>query len=789
PEQVVDFQALVGDSVDNVPGVPGVGPKTATKWLQQYGTLENVIAHAAEVTGPKVRASLQEAIANGNLALSRDLVRLRTDVPMAMDWEGWRRREWDNPRLLQLFQEFEFRGFAHKIRGILTKSGASKSAAMLQDAGLAPAKPTRPPARKTGGFSLFDNVEGGNGDGEGDDFHFGANAAPAAEWSYDGYELVNTPTAFENFLKQLQKQIEFTFDLETTSLDPRSAKIVGLAFSWETAKAYYLPLLAPEGELKLDSSSTLEALRPIFADPAVRKANQNIKYDASVLLSNGVPLAGISGDPMLAHYLLHATARSHGLDELVRNDLQHENISISSLIGTGKKQKSMADVPTEELRKYAGEDADAARRLQQLYEPQLTERGLRTIYDSVEIPLIDVLVRMEAHGVQLDQKFLAKLSVEMAEQLGKLETEIHALAGEPFNIASPIKLREILFEKMKLPVQKRTDKTGEASTDQESLEKLAALGHDLPRRIIDHRQIAKLKSTYVDSLPLLVNAASGRVHTSFNQTIAATGRLSSSDPNLQNIPTRTEMGQQIRQAFIAPPGWKIVSADYSQIELRFLAHFCGDDALASAFRDDRDIHTRVAAQIFKVEEATVTSAQRRVAKTVNFGVIYGMSAHGLATRLSIPRGEAETFIDAYFAQFPKVLEYQDELLKQTRSRGYVSTILHRQRPFDPTAIRPRSSYHGRTQAEREAINMEIQGSAADLMKLALLAMDRRLVREQLRTKMLLTVHDEIVFECPDEELTALAAMAREEMIDALQLNVPLRVDVAAGPNWLDQTDV
>lgn len=789
PEQVIDYQSLVGDTADNVPGVAGVGAKTATKWLQEYGSLDNLIANVDKLGGPKVREAFKAAIANGDLVKSKSLVTLRKDVPVAFDWDGWRRRDWDGPKLLELFQEFGFKGFANKVRSTLTESGAAKNAAMLESMGGSPAttvagepQPT-PPAKKkptkTAAPSLFDQIEFGE-------------EPPTPEKVEDNwkthYELISTPETFDSFLKLLKKQKRFAIDLETTSLDAHLAEIVGIAISWQAEHAFYLALRGPAGEPTLDPKDALAALKPILEDPAVAKVNQNIKYDQLVFRANGIDLKGVAGDSMIAHYLLHAGERTHNLDELTRKYFGHENISITELIGKGKKQISMADVPTQKVCDYAAEDADAAWRLAELLEAELVETKLKGLYDEIEIPLIEVLAEMEYHGVRIDVDLLKKISVEMEGQLKIIEDQIHALAGKPFNIASPKQLREILFDQMKLPIQKRTGTTNEPSTDQESLERLAALGHELPTKITEHRQIAKLKGTYVDALPALVNPKTGRVHTSFNQTVASTGRLSSSDPNLQNIPMRTDQGRQIRQAFVPPDGWVLLTADYSQIELRMLAHFSGDENLQRAFREDRDIHAIVAADIFKVDEKDVVDSQRRVAKTVNFGVIYGMSASGLATRLGIPRAEGERFIDAYFARYPKVLAYQDNLLATARKTGYVATILGRRRTFDPSAIRPGSTYHQRNQAEREAINMEIQGSAADLMKRAMLALHRRMMAEQWQAKMLLSVHDELVFEVPPAELKAVAKAVRDEMVGAMELRVPLKVDVSAGPNWLDGED-
>jgi len=807
PEQVVDFQALVGDSVDNIRGVPGCGPKTAAKWLQEYGNLEGIIAHVDDLGGAKLRQALKQAIADGSLEQSRQLVRLNTHVPLEFDWDGWKRRDWDYPRLLALFQEFDFRSFANKVRSTLTASGRQTNTANLALAGIPAAIPTDSRVAKrmqpatTAGGDLFHSLEIKEHHADEPDrgrqreSPFGANRSaepsglPKQEaWSAD-YRLINTSEAFASFLQELQRQPRFCFDLETTSLDPLRGSIVGYAFCWQPGRAYYLPVRGPAGSQVLDPAATLEQLRPLLENPAIGKVNQNIKFDQLVLRTAGVSLAGVVSDPMIADYLLHAGERSHGLDELSRRYLGHENIPISDLIGKGTKQISMDQVPPDKVKEYAAEDADTAWRLAELLEAELAPAGLRTLYDDLEIPLIAVLADLEFTGIRLDLPRLAQLSAEMQQQLTHLEIAAHALAGKPFNLGSPKQLREILFTELKLPIQKRTSTTGEPSTDQESLERLAALGHELPRVILEHRQIAKLKGTYVDALPALVHPQTGRIHTSFNQTVTATGRLSSSDPNLQNIPSRTEQGRQIRQAFLPKEGWSLVTADYSQIELRLLAHFSADPSLQQAFREDRDIHTRVAAELFKVPEAAVTSQQRRMAKTVNFGVIYGMSAHGLALRLGMPRSEAEAFIDAYFARYPKVLEYQQTLLANAREKGYVNTILGRRRKFDPSGIRANSSYQQRTTAEREAINMEIQGSAADLMKRAMLAVSRRLAQERFQAKMLLTVHDELVFECPPSEIHALAAAVREDMNSALTLTVPLKVDVAAGPNWLDVQEV
>lgn len=778
PEQVVDFQTLVGDSVDNIKGVLGVGEKTAAKLLQQYGTIENLAKHVEEIKQPKLKENLKKFFSNGEFEKCRKLVRLETHVPMKLDWENWHRHPWDGPKLLAMFEELGFRGFAAKVRSTMKATGQAKNAELLAAIGATPQ--AQPLAAAQG-----DLFAGTPDDVTVDEFPFGASApAKPPEWKSD-YQLIDSPAKWNEFLKQLKKQKRFAIDLETTGLDPLRSDIVGYAFCWEETKGWYVAVRGPSECPKLDPDMVVKDLKPILENPKVQKINQNIKYDQIVLRAAGVELKGVAGDSMVAHYLLHSGERSHNLDELARRYLSHENISITELIGKGKNQKTMAEVPTDKVCAYAAEDADVAWRLTNILEAELDKTGLRCVYDTLEVPLIEVLADLESTGIRLDVLFLQRLSKDMTNLLAGLEKEIHDLAGKEFNIASLKQLREVLFKDLKLPILKRTDLGNEPSTDQETLEKLAALGHAVPKKIIEHRQVSKLKGTYVDALPAIVNPNTGRLHTSFNQTVAATGRLSSSDPNLQNIPARSDMGREIRQAFLPKDGWVLITADYSQIELRLLAHFAGDEALRAAFAQRRDIHTEVATQIFNVKPADVTANQRRVAKTVNFGILYGMSAFGLAERLGIDRKEAERFIDQYFARYPKVLSYQDALLKRARKDGYVASLYGRRRKFDPSAIRANTSYQGRNQAEREAINMEIQSSAADLIKLAMLNVYRRLNAEKRQAKMLLSVHDELVFEAPPNEVPNVAKLVREEMIGAMKLEVPLDVEIALGKNWLE----
>jgi DNA polymerase-1 len=791
PDQVIDYQTLVGDSVDNVRGVEGVGPKTATKYLQDYGTLDNLIAHIDDLKGKK-KENLQAFVANAEM--SRKLVTLDTHVPLSLDWEPWRIRDWDGPKLLELFRAWGFRGFAEHVRSTIPRTPAPKQQVVQG--------------------SLF-------GGGEATILRNGS-----ADWPHT-YHLVSSEPDLAKFLDELQKQKRFAVDLETTALDPHQAEIVGLAFCWQAGTAWYLALRGPAGEPILDADQTLARLKPILEDEAAGKVNQNLKYDWQVLLNHGIRMAGIVGDSMLADYLLHAGTRNHNLDALAMDHLQHRNISITDLIGKGKNQLSMDQIPTAQVAEYAGEDADVAWRLCEKLEPLLVnlrfkraeppspqplspgERGAKGegayaptgaserpsewyLYDDLEVPLIEVLAEMEFTGIRLDVPLLQKISKEMQESLTKLEGEIYQIAGRDFNINSVLQLRDILFAHLGFKSIKRTNIGGDASTNQETLEALAKLDHphvEFPRKLLEHRRITKLKSTYVDALPVIVNPGTRRIHASFNQTVTSTGRLSSSDPNLQNIPIRSDQGGQIRQAFLAEKDWLLLAADYSQIELRLLAHFSGDKALQQAFAEDRDIHALVAAEIFGVQPRHVSETMRRTAKTVNFGVIYGISAPGLASRLDISAQDAGAFIEAYFKKYPRVQEYQERLLKACREHGFVSTILGRRRQIE--GVRRLTSYKNRNQPEREAINMQIQGSAADLIKVAMLNIHRRFKSEHRRSRMLLQIHDELVFEMPADEQADIVRLVHEKMTQALatKLMVPLRVEMSIGPNWHDTTEV
>jgi DNA polymerase I len=787
PDQVIDFQSLVGDSVDNVPGIPLVGPKKASALLQQFGTLEEVLANADKAPGAKLKENLKTFAEQART--SRKLVELNTKLPIEVDWEAARIKPPNRDRLRALFTEFGFRRFADEIRG----EGKVTQPSLLPEPAESSAPPTSEPAIL------------GESDAEDEPFVLGEPAATAVKKPraaakrsaaaparpvprevdpsrYRGFKIVDTEAEFERFLSELAKQRTFVVDLETTALDPLVAEIVGWAFSWREGLGYYLPVRAPAGQATLDAARVVEALRPHLENPANVVVNQNIKYDILVLRNVGIELGEIGLDPMVGDYLLDAGARTHGIDDLAEKFLGHQTIPIADLVGTGSKQISMAQVDVPKAAEYAAEDAQIAFSLARIVEEQLKREGLWDLYWELERPLIRVLADLQSTGIRVDTDELARQSADVTRRLATLVEEIYKEAGTEFNIESPLQLRKVLFDKMRLPVLKRT-KTG-PSTDQDVLERLA-LQHSLPAKIIEHRQLAKLKGTYLDALPKDVNPRTGRIHCSFNQVVAATGRLSASDPNLQNIPIRTEEGRRVRRAFLASAGgWKLLCADYSQIELRVLAHFSHDEALQEAFREGVDIHTAVAREVFGVAEADVTPNMRRIAKAVNFGVIYGQSPFGLAAALGIDPDEAGAFIDSYFTKYAGVTRYLQQVLRECHQSGYARTILGRRRPI--SGIRPAAiTRTQRNLAERTAINAVIQGSAADLIKRAMLSLSERLREASFPAKLLLQIHDELVFDVPEQNVRELAEIVRHEMEHAMDLEVPLVVDLSAGDNWLD----
>ncbi len=725
PDQVVDYLALTGDSVDNVPGVPGIGGGYAAAFLREFDTLETLLASVHKVKGPKKQQSLREHAETARRA--RRLVSLRDDLALPLDWDTLKVNPADSSALKSLCMECGFHRFIDELK-----------------------------AQEPDQTAAWESI----------------------------YQVVDTPERLEQFLAELKRQPRFCIDTETTDVDPLRASLVGISASWNSGEAYYLPVRGPIDCRLLDPERVLQALGPILADPAVEKIGQNIKYDMLALGRAGVSIAGPITDTMVLSYLLESGERNHNLDQLSSRLLGHAMIPITDLIGKGKKQLRMDQVDVARVAEYAGEDADATWRIAEILVPQVQAQGLWKLYTDVERPLISILAGMEQVGVKVDCDRLGVLAREFAVQLATLEDEVYQQAGGPFNINSSAQLREVLFEKLKLPTVQKTP-GGEQSTAQEVLEELA-LKHPLPALLLRHRQLSKLKGTYLDALPALVHPEDGRIHASFNQSVAATGRLSSSDPNLQNIPVRTEEGKQIRQAFIARPGWKLLTADYSQIELRILAHFSADPALVRAFELDHDIHSVVAARIFGVPESQVDGSMRRVAKTVNFGVIYGLSAYGLASRLGISQAEAASFIDSYFREYAGVDRFITRTLEAALAAGKVETILGRRRPI--SGIK-NTTGRSRNLAERTAVNTVIQGSAADLIKMAMIRIDARLRARGLEARMILQIHDELVFEAPEAEIGDLAALVRLEMNSALDLDVPLKVDIGAGPNWLDVADL
>jgi DNA polymerase I len=736
PDQVVDFQALVGDKVDNVPGVATIGPKTASSLLETYDTLDNLLEHAEEIPGAKGKKIVE---GREMALLSRELVRLDRHVPIEPDWAASRVGGLDHERLAELFREFGFRSLGERT----ARLGA------------------------------------------------GAIPKPAASTATDAnYQLIDTSGKLADLVIRLAAQRQISIDTETTHIMPRWAEIVGYSFAYEPGEAYYVPVRGPAGETVLDPAATLAVLKPILENPNIGKVGQNLKYDAIVLRNAGVELAGVAFDTMVASFLLDSGERNYNLDDLASRYLNHSTIKIGELIGKGREQKRMDEVPVAQVATYAAEDADVPLRLQPPLTARLQEMGLTELNEKVEVPLIDVLANMESTGVRVEPQRLGELSTRYGQRLAELEREIEELAGHPLNIGSPKQLAQVLFEELRLPVIKKT-KTG-PSTDADVLEELAEM-HSLPKKIIEYRQYAKLKNTYVDALPTMIHPETGRVHTSFNQVVATTGRLSSSDPNLQNIPIRTDEGREIRSAFVAgPPGWKLLAADYSQIELRILAHYSDDAAMCEAFDRDEDIHTLVASQVFNIPLDQVTSSQRRSAKAVNFGVIYGQSPFGLAKGLGIAQDEAAAFIDGYFATYRGVADFMLRTLDQCQQQGYVSTILGRRRaiqgvrPIDPSMFGTiQYSRRPLNLPERTAVNTVIQGSAADLIKLAMIAIDRRLRAEPLEAKMILQIHDELVFEVSPRDIEQLAALVREEMRSVLPLRVPLKIDVKSGDNWAE----
>jgi len=718
PRQVIDIMGLSGDSADNVPGVPGIGPKTALKLIQSYGTIEGVYDHIDAVKGTKQRSNLIEF--KDQAFLSRDLVSIRTDAPLSFDPEALRVVEPNEKELAELFQTYEFRQLQQRF----TKSAAG---------------PTK------------------------------------------NYQGILNRDDLEKLAERLKQAELIAVDTETTSQDPMRAELVGLSFALKPHEAWYIPcghryLGAPE---QLSCRDVLEILKPVLENEAIGKVGQNIKYDWMVLARNGIDLKGVCFDTMVASYLLNPSKRSHSLDQIAMDFLGHKTITYAEVVGKGSKKAGFEIVPVEKAIPYAAEDADITLMAYEILHPQLEELALVDLFDTVEMPLIPVLMGMEMTGIAVNSDRLKELSCVFEDQLADLQDSIHALAGEPFNIKSSQQLGRILFEKLGLPVQKKTKKKTGYSTDVDVLTTLAEM-HELPALVLRHRALAKLKSTYVDALMDLVHPVTHRIHTSYNQTVTATGRLSSSDPNLQNIPIRTEEGREIRKAFIPRQGWKLMAADYSQVELRILAHYAQDPILIDAFAKDEDIHTRTACEVFETSEELVDDELRRHAKVINFGIIYGMGPFSLAQDLGISQAMAKTYIDNYFSRYEGVKSFIDRTIEKARRTKQTSTLMGRIRLLPDIDSR---NHNVRQFAERTAVNTPIQGTAADLIKLAMIAVDRQLKKSRCQSAMLLSVHDEIVLEVPPEEIEAVSSMVQSIMEGVWDLAVPLKVNLAVGDNW------
>lgn len=737
PAQIIEYKGLAGDASDNIPGVPGIGDKTATKLLQQWGTVENVIANLDKIGG-----KVGEKIA-ANVELARQSLRLATidtNVPLGdIDWHACKLNMPDLPTLTAVLDELEFKSISRQLPSILAHF-----------AGETGALPADPPAA----------VE---------------EKALALE-----VEVVCSEAQLQELVQSLEAQAGFAFDTETEGVNSLNTNLVGLSFSWEglSGKAYYVPVGHEAGD-QLPLERVLSALRPVLENPEVKKFAHNAKFDLNVLCQYGIHVEGLRFDSMVADYLIDPS-RPHGLKELAYDLLGVRMTPISDLIGTGAKAISMAKVDIRKAADYAGADAAVTYELVSRLSEKLVSDGINSLYTDVELPLIEVLAAMEQHGVKVDVGYLNQLSHVMGNRLKDLEAEIHALAGEAFNINSPKQLAVVLFEKLGLPVLKKT-KTG-PSTDASVLEELSDQ-HAIVAKILEYRQLAKLKGTYVDALPGLINPRDGLIHTSYNQTVAATGRLSSTDPNLQNIPIRTDEGREIRRAFVpSQPGYLLMTADYSQIELRILAQIAKEPAFIEAFRNDEDIHALTASQIFQVPLSEVTKEQRRVGKTINFATIYGQGAFSLARILGIPQKDAKRFIDAFWEHYSAIKHYQIEALAQAKARGYVTTLLGRRR-----YIRELNSSNPleRKNGERMAINAPIQGTAADIIKIAMVRLHRTLREEGFAARMLLQVHDELVFEAPEAEISRLQERVRAVMESAMTLDVPLKVDINVGPSWME----
>lgn len=747
PTQVIDMLGLMGDASDNIPGCPGVGEKTAQKLIAQFGSIENLLANTDQLKGSiktKVETNREQ------IEFSKFLATIKTDVPIALDMDALKRETPNEEALRKIFEEMEFRTLMERVFKNEKKTTST---------------PAAPQADLFGFFADENTDEIKN-----------SNLTRLEDLSYD-YQLIDTEEKRQELLQKILTKEIFSLDTETTGTDPITAELVGMSFAYAENQAFYVPVPAEREE----AQKIVNLFKPVFENPKTLKVGQNIKYDMLVLSNYGVEIGGPMFDTMIAHYVLQPELR-HGMDYLAEIYLKYETIKIEELIGAkGKNQKNMRDLPPSDVYKYACEDADVTLKLKHVLEKELETSNAKPLFEEIEMPLVPVLAYMERNGVRIDTDALKETSKHFTARMNQIEAEVHQLAGMEFNIASPKQVGEVLFDRLKIVDKAKKTKTGQYVTSEEVLESLRGK-HEIVGKILEHRGLKKLLGTYIDALPQLINPHTGRIHTSFNQTVTATGRLSSSNPNLQNIPIRNEDGKEIRKAFIPDDGCEFFSADYSQIELRIMAHLSGDPHMIEAFQKGQDIHAATAAKIYKIDLSQVTREQRSKAKTANFGIIYGISVFGLAERLNVDRKEAKELIDGYFQNYPHVKEYMDESIRSAREKGYIETIFKRRRYL------PDINSHNavvRGYAERNAINAPIQGSAADIIKVAMIRIYRRFKEEGLQSKMILQVHDELNFSVVPSEREKIEQIVISEMESAYKMKAPLQADCGWGKNWLE----
>lgn len=747
PTQVIDMLGLMGDASDNIPGCPGVGEKTAQKLIAQFGSIENLLANTDQLKGSiktKVETNREQ------IEFSKFLATIKTDVPIALDMDALKRETPNEEALRKIFEEMEFRTLMERVFKNEKKTTPT---------------PAAPQADLFGFFADENTDEIKN-----------SNLTRLEDLSYD-YQLIDTEGKRQELLQKILTKEIFSLDTETTGTDPITAELVGMSFAYAENQAFYVPVPAEREE----AQKIVNLFKPVFENPKTLKVGQNIKYDMLVLSNYGVEIGGPMFDTMIAHYVLQPELR-HGMDYLAEIYLKYETIKIEELIGAkGKNQKNMRDLPPSDVYKYACEDADVTLKLKHVLEKELETSNAKPLFEEIEMPLVPVLAYMERNGVRIDTDALKETSKHFTARMNQIEAEVHQLAGVEFNIASPKQVGEVLFDRLKIVDKAKKTKTGQYVTSEEVLESLRGK-HEIVGKILEHRGLKKLLGTYIDALPQLINPHTGRIHTSFNQTVTATGRLSSSNPNLQNIPIRNEDGKEIRKAFIPDDGCEFFSADYSQIELRIMAHLSGDPHMIEAFQKGQDIHAATAAKIYKIDLSQVTREQRSKAKTANFGIIYGISVFGLAERLNVDRKEAKELIDGYFQNYPHVKEYMDESIRSAREKGYIETIFKRRRYL------PDINSHNavvRGYAERNAINAPIQGSAADIIKVAMIRIYRRFKEEGLQSKMILQVHDELNFSVVPSEREKVEQIVISEMESAYKMKAPLQADCGWGKNWLE----